>query len=67
MNNDLTGIIDVAMIKENDDGSAVFAFDLSKDMQDALLRFGIVQAIKAGIEAAKEFHPDFKGETHETK
>ena len=51
-------LIDVSLLKENADGSAVYSFDLSEDMKDALLRFGILQALKAGIEAAKELHPD---------
>jgi hypothetical protein len=48
--------IDVSLIKENADGSAVFSFELSEDMKDALLRFGIMKAIEAGIEASKELH-----------
>jgi hypothetical protein len=55
-------LIDVSLIKENADGSAVFSFELSEDMKDALLRFGIMKAIEAGIEASKELHPSFEGE-----
>jgi hypothetical protein len=53
-------LIDVSLLRENADGSAVYSFDLSDDMKDALLRFGILQALKAGIEAAKELHPDYE-------
>ena len=52
-------LIDVELLKENEDGSAVYSFNLSEDMKDAFVRFGIMQAIKAGIEAAKELHPEF--------
>ena len=52
-------LIDVELLKENEDGSAVYSFNLSEDMKDAFVRFGITQAIKAGIEAAKELQPDF--------
>ena len=52
-------LIDVELLKENEDGSAVYSFNLSEDMKDAFVRFGIMQAIKAGIEAAKELQPDF--------
>ena len=52
-------LIDVELLKENEDGSAVYSFNLSEDMKDAFVRFGIMQAIKAGIEAAKDLHPDF--------
>ena len=55
--------IDVSLIKENADGSALFTLDLSEDMKDALLRFGIIKAIEAGLEASKELHPDFEGGT----
>ena len=55
-------LIDVSLLKENADGSAVFSFELSEDMKDALLRFGIMKAIEAGIEASKELHPGFEGE-----
>jgi hypothetical protein len=54
-------LIDVSLLKENADGSAVFSFELSEDMKDALLRFGIMKAIEAGIEASKELHPSFEG------
>jgi hypothetical protein len=55
-------MINVSLLKENDDGSAVYSFDLSEDMKDALLRFGIMKAIEAGIAEAKTLHPDFQGE-----
>ena len=55
-------LINVSLLKENADGSAVFSFELSEDMKDALLRFGIVKAIEEGIEASKELHPDFEGD-----
>jgi len=55
------GLIDVALLKENEDGSAVYSFELSDDMKDAFVRFGIMQALKAGIEEARELHPGFGG------
>jgi hypothetical protein len=54
--------INVSLLKEHADGSASYAFDLSEDMKDALLRFGIMKAIEAGLEASKELHPSFEGE-----
>jgi len=53
-------MINVSLLKENDDGSAIYTFDLSEDMKDALLRFGIMKAIEAGIAEAKALHPDFE-------
>jgi hypothetical protein len=55
-------MINVSLLKENADGSAVYSFDLSEDMKDALLRFGIMKAIEAGIAEAKALHPDFQGD-----
>jgi hypothetical protein len=55
-------VINVSLLKENADGSAVYSFDLSDDMKDALLRFGIMKAIEAGIAEAKTLHPDFQEE-----
>jgi hypothetical protein len=55
-------LINVSLLKEHADGSASYAFDLSEDMKDALLRFGIMKAIEAGLEASKELHPSFEGE-----
>jgi hypothetical protein len=39
----------VEMIKESEDGSANFSFDMTREETEALLRFGILEAIKAAI------------------
>lgn len=39
----------VMLIRENEDGSADYAFDLTKEEQEELLKFGILEALKAGI------------------
>ena len=39
----------VEMIKENEDGSADFIFDLTKEESAALIRFGILESLKAAI------------------
>jgi hypothetical protein len=41
--------VNVQLIKEHEDGSATFQFDLTKDEANALLTYGILEAIKAGI------------------
>lgn len=53
--------IDVQLIKENPDGSAVYSFDLTQEEQLALMRFGIITALKAGLEEAKQYADDFEG------
>lgn len=39
----------VMLIRENEDGSADYAFDLTKEEQDMLIKLGIMEALKAGI------------------
>ena len=55
----MNGSISVNMIRENEDGSADFTFDLTPEMMDALLRYGIMKALEAGIkEAQDKYTPD---------
>lgn len=39
----------VDLIKEHEDGSATFQFDLTNEEAKSLLTFGILEAIKAGL------------------
>ena len=39
----------VTMLKENDDGSTDFSFDLTPSEMEELLKYGILEALKAGI------------------
>ena len=41
--------MNVELIKENEDGSASYLFDLTAEETESLLRLGILEAIKAGI------------------
>jgi len=41
--------VNVQLIKEHSNGDATYQFDLTKDEANALLTFGILEAIKAGI------------------
>jgi hypothetical protein len=43
--------MNVELIKENEDGSLNYSFDLTTDEAESLLRLGILEAIKAGIRA----------------
>ncbi len=36
----------VTLLHENSDGSACYSFDLTKEEQDMLLRYGILEALK---------------------
>lgn len=51
--------INVALVKENEDGSAVYTFELTDEYKDVFIRLGIISAIEAGIEDAKKYHPDY--------
>lgn len=41
--------MNVNLIKEHEDGSASYQFDLTPEEAQALLTYGILEAIKAGI------------------
>ena len=41
--------MNVNLIKEHEDGSATFQFDLTNEEAKSLLTFGILEAIKAGL------------------
>ena len=41
--------MNVQLIKEHENGDATFMFDMTKDEANALLSFGILEAIKAGL------------------
>ena len=51
---DIIGTSDVTLVKENDDGSAVYQFNFPPEALDALTRLGILTAIQAGIDEAKK-------------
>lgn len=41
--------MNVEMIKENEDGSASYSFDLTSTEVESLIRFGILEALKAAV------------------
>ncbi|WP_411028661.1 hypothetical protein [Salmonella sp. s60093] len=41
--------MNVQLIEEHENGDATYMFDLTKDEANALLTFGILEAIKAGL------------------
>jgi len=59
--------MEVKLIKENEDGSAVFEFNMSEKEKEMLLINGIRTALLAGIEDSKEWHPDFNLVSKEIK
>lgn len=44
----------VEFIKDNEDGSASYTFDLTPEEAESLLRLGILEALKAGLRAGDE-------------
>ncbi len=48
----------VTLIRENEDGSADYAFNFPPEALEALTRLGILTAIQAGIEDAKRLKPE---------
>lgn len=55
---EIVGTADVTLIKENDDGSADYMFNLPPDSVAAFARLGIMTAIQAGLDGAKRYEPD---------
>jgi len=63
---DTIGTSNVTLIRENEDGSAIYQFNFSPEELEALTRLGILTAIQAGIGEAKRLHPDYNPETDGT-
>lgn len=61
----IKGECSVELIRENEDGSADYAFNFPPEALDALTRLGIITALKAGIEDAKRLNPD-EGKNNDT-
>jgi hypothetical protein len=47
--------MDLKLVKEHEDGSATYTFDMSDEERLALLQLGIITALKAGIEEGKQY------------
>ena len=50
--------MNVQLIKEHSNGDATYQFDLTKDEANALLTFGILEAIKAGLREGERLTVD---------
>lgn len=48
---DMIGRMQVVDIVEHEDGSATITFDMSSEVRDAILAYGLKQAIINGIES----------------
>ena len=46
--------MNVELIKEHENGDATYQFDLTPEEAQALLSFGILEAIKAGIRSGEK-------------
>ena len=58
----MIGTADVTLVKENEDGSAVYQFNFPPEAMEALTRLGILTAIQAGIGEAKKLAPEYNTE-----
>ena len=47
----------VSLVRENEDGSADYQFNFTQEELIALTRLGLMTAIKAGLEEAKQYEP----------
>jgi len=53
--------MEVKLIKENEDGSADYTFDMSDEEQGLLIRWAIIEALKRAIEEGKKYVPSETG------
>lgn len=53
--------MEVNLIKENEDGSADYTFDLTAEEQGLLIRFAIIEALKRALEEGKKYVPSETG------
>lgn len=44
----------VMLLRENEDGSADYAFDLTAEEQAMLIRYGILEALKAAVKEGEK-------------
>ena len=56
------GIMDVELIKENDDGSADYHVNMSNEEQAQLFRFAFIEILKRGIEEGKQYECSEEGQ-----
>ena len=49
--------MEVSLLKENEDGSADYSFDLTAEEQGMLIRWAIIEALKRAIEEGKQYVP----------
>ena len=53
--------MDVTFVKEHEDGSATFTFEMTSEEHKIMVTLGIITALKAGIEEAiKKVLPEVK-------
>jgi len=46
--------MEVKLIRENEDGSADYSFDMTDEERQALMRWAIIEALKRGVEEGKK-------------
>lgn len=51
--------MNVELLKENEDGSATYSFDMTNEERNILLNLGIMTAIQNGLEEGKKYVGDF--------
>jgi hypothetical protein len=53
--------MEVSLLKENEDGSADYTFDLTAEEQGMLIRWAIIESLKRAIEEGKQYVPSETG------
>lgn len=58
--------MEVNLLKENEDGSAVFRFEMSGEEIESLVLFGLRRSLEEGIKLGKEWKDDSEADLGNT-
>ena len=56
----------VNLIKENEDGSADFSFELNEEEKAAFIRLGILSALESAVKDSAKLVPESTANEHQT-
>ncbi len=58
--------MEVKLIRENEDGSADYTFEMTDEERQSLMRWAIIEAIKRGIEEGKKLQVKEPNESNDS-
>lgn len=58
--------MEVKLIRENEDGSADYTFEMTDEERQSLMRWAIIEALKRGIEEGKKLQVKEPNESNDS-